>query len=221
MLPKISNLVQNSDEKRIKVYIDKSIEFMMFLAMPMCFGLIVVSKEFVPMFLGSAFRASIILVDLLAVTIVFVAFANVIRTQYLIPKEKDKIYITSVIIGAAINLVFNLLLMRRYQAVGACIGTILAEFFVMFYQTMMVGKELPIFNYIKISITYLLKSIIMFIAVYYIRKYVKIDDRSMKVMFMVFSGCVIYGLLNVKYIWNILNLDSIMNKIKARTKNEV
>ena len=63
----------------------------------------------------------------LSITIPFMSFANIIRTQFLIPSEKDKEYLSSVIGGAVVNLIANTLLISKIGAIGATIGTILAE----------------------------------------------------------------------------------------------
>ncbi len=56
---------------------------------------------------------------LLSVTVFFIAWANVIRTQYLIPNKRDSIYLTSTMVGAILNLIINWMLIPKYQANGA------------------------------------------------------------------------------------------------------
>ena len=56
------------------------------------------------------------------------SWANVIRTQYLIPNKRDSIYLTSTMVGAILNLIINWMLIPKYQANGAAFGTIVAEF---------------------------------------------------------------------------------------------
>ena len=75
------------------------------------------------------------------------AWANVIRTQYLIPQHEDKTYIISTFVGAIVNLIINFLLIPKYDSVGAAIGTVFAEFSVFLIQFIMVRKELPHFLY--------------------------------------------------------------------------
>ena len=49
------------------------------------------------------------------------------RNQYLIPYHYDSKYIQSVLLGVVVNLFSNILLIPRYGALGAVIGTLLAE----------------------------------------------------------------------------------------------
>lgn len=204
MLPRISNLVSKGENQRILEYIKKSVNFMMFLAFPMCFGMIAVSNDFIPIFLGKDFVKTGYLINYISCIIVFTSFANIIRTQYLLPKEKDKIYIISVIGGAIINLICNLIFIPLYASIGACIGTIAAELIVMLYQVYKVKNELPIKKYLKDMIPLFIKALIMFIIILLI-KLLPISALY-KVLIQIVIGISIYGLLNYKYILEITNL---------------
>ncbi len=215
MLPRISNLVANDKRNEILKYIYNSIKFVMFLSFPMCLGLIAVSNTFVPMFLGHSFIDAIFLVKCMSITILFASFANVLRTQYLIPYEKDKIYMCSILLGAFSNLICNIIFIPKFGAKGALIGTILAEFLVMLYQTVSVRKELPIKKYISNIIPFLLKALIMFTAIY-LFNYIGMN-RVLRLLIQVLLGSLIYGLLNTKYILSIINIKKIF---KRRLKHE-
>lgn len=215
MLPRISNLVSKGDNEKVKYYIKKSLNFMMFLAFPICFGLIAISSDFVPLFLGNDFIKSSVLIYYLSFTIIFISFANVIRTEYLIPNEKDKIFVVSVIGGAIINLIVNYLLIPRYLSVGACIGTIIAEFFVMMYQVITIRKELPIFDYLKSISRFFITSLLMFIVVIMI-KLLNLNS-FITLIIQVVLGSLMYFILNIKYISSIINfkkIKKIFNKNK-------
>lgn len=165
MLPKMSNLYATGNEKEGNKYIGLSLEFVMFISVGAMFGLIGVSPILIPIFLGSKFIECVNIVSIMSITIVFLAWANVVRTQYLIPKKKDKIYIISTIIGAIINLLINLLLIKKYGAIGASIGTVFAEAAVCIYQSIMVRKELNINLYIKKILFYIFPGIIMCLVI--------------------------------------------------------
>lgn len=202
MLPRISNLVAKKEKKEILKYIDKSINFMMFLAFPIFFGLITISKNFVPLFMGNDFDKTSILVNYLSITLLFISFANVIRKQWLVPNGKDKTFTVSVILGAIINLLINYLLIPKYNSIGACIGTIIAEFSVMIYQIIYVHNELPIVNYLKSISKFLITSIFMFIIIYTLN-YLKMND-VIRLVLQVVIGIIVYFSLNNKYILSII-----------------
>lgn len=196
MLPRMSNLMQNDKEQEAKEYIRKSIKLILLIAFPMTAGIMVIGEKFAPIYFGAEFAETGILMKYLSVTIIFIAFANVLRTQYLIPKEKDKVYIISVSIGAVMNMVTNCILIPKYNAMGAVVGTILAEFSVMFVQSIAVWKELKLSQYIGTFIKYFLCALIMYILIYPL-KYLIDNDLCCIIIQMVF-GVLIYGLLTFK-----------------------
>jgi len=216
MLPRVSNLISKGSIEKVNDYISKSIEFVMFMSFAMSFGLIAIGYNFAPIYFGESFQKTGILIMLLAITLPFLSFANVIRTQYLIPKEKDKIYIISVCLGAVVNLVINFLLIPKFQSIGACIGTILAEFTVMFYQTISVRRELNILKYLRNIFPFLLKTIVMF-AVIYSLNLININ-KLLRLGIQVISGVTIYSLLNINYINSLVNFKKIFKKIPILKK---
>ncbi|MDB8460405.1 flippase [Turicibacter sanguinis] len=166
MLPRMTNLTANGNFDKAKQYIEISLKFIMFLAIGITIGLFAISSNFIPLFFGEQFKDSVPVVSILSFTVLFISWANVIRTQFLIPQKKDKIYIISTVLGAIINVVINLLLIPNYGAVGAAIGTIFAEASVAIYQTFNVRKELEINKYFKNSLVYVIPAIIMYLSIY-------------------------------------------------------
>lgn len=211
MLPRVSNMLSKKQEDNMKNIIMKTMQFSMFATLPMFFGLCAISRDFAVVFLGEQFAKSGILIQLLSITIVFLAWGNVIRTQFLIPKERDREYVISACLGAIVNFIVNYILIPKYASVGACIGTIVAEFFVMFYQSIAVRHELPIKLYIKNSIEFLFKSIIMFIMVIVVGALIP-KNKIGKISIQIITGTIIYGLLNLKYILNNFKIKLIMKR---------
>lgn len=212
MLPRMSNLIAKGDKEQTEKYISKSIKFVMFLSLAMCCGLIGIGYKFAPFFFGKEFQKTGLLIMMLATTLPFVSFANVLRTQYLIPREEDKIYIKSVFLGAITNLIMNLIFIPLYGGAGACIGTITAEFAVMLYQAIAIKKELPIKYYVFDGIPFVIKASIMLVIIYPFN-YLHISD-FLRLVIQVGLGCIVYGLLNIKYILSIVNIKKILKKLK-------
>ncbi len=208
MLPRISNLVANGEKNKTMEYISKSIELVLFLSIPMFFGLLAIGRNFAPIFFGENFIKTGYIIQYLSITMVFISWANVIRTQYLIPNEKDKIYIVSVFGGAIVNVVINYLLIPKYNAVGAAIGTIFAEMFVMLYQTYAVRKELEIKKYLDYLYEYAIKGLIMYILIILLNNV--IENKIILIMVQIITGVIIYMTLNYKYV--LRNVKTVFNK---------
>ena len=171
-----------------------------FFIIPMVLGLIVISKDFTIMFFGKEFLKTANIIILLLPTVVFGAMTNIIRSNYLIPKSKNKIYVMSTAIGAIINLIINIILIKKYGAYGACIGTITAEFSVLIYQILYTRKEINYLGNLKKIIPIILKSFIMMI--YLIAIGTLIENIYVKIIVQLLNAIVIYFILNYKYILN-------------------
>lgn len=165
MLPRMSNLAARGKIKESGQYIYNSMIFAMFLASGMMFGIAGIAEDFVPLFLGEEYESCVLLIRVMAPTVPFVSWANVIRTQYLIPNHEDKSYIISVVLGAAANLAVNFSLIPSLGALGAIIGTVCAEGTVCVSQTLLVRKKLELTRYLKNTVMYFVFGAVMFLII--------------------------------------------------------
>ncbi len=197
MLPRMSNMIaRGENKKRVEGTFDKSIVFAMFLATSICFGIMAVSREFVPIFYGPGYEKCNFLFYIILPGSMFEAFANVIRTQYLIPRKKDKIYVFSLGIGAAINLIMNLILIPRYDSVGAAIGTFSAYATVCVVQAICVFKEANIGRNVVNSIPFVISGIAMFLLLWCYTPNVSNDVLALFVKIIIGAGCYL-GILGI------------------------
>lgn len=215
MLPKMTNLFRKNSKDSMK-YIQISMNYVMCLAFGLAGGLAGIAFVFSPVFWGKEFVDCAILISGLAITIPFNAFANVVRTQYLIPMSRDKEYTITVFVGAIVNFVANSLLIGRYGAVGAMWGTIIAEIMVCILQVSMVRHNLPIKLYIKEICPYLFFSLLMYGLVRYIGS-ISMKNVGTLIAQIVYGACF-YLILSSIILWkrrdqvfvNIVNKSKIM-----------
>lgn len=199
MLPRISNMLNKEEDKsKVIKYNIISLELVMFLSIGMTFGLAGISDVFVPLFYGNDFLNSYKVLLFLLPCLVFVSWANVIRTQYLLPNKKDTIFCLSVIIGAIVNVISNFILIPYFGAVGAAISTIIAEFTVCVYQSIVANKELNLTKSLVFSLRFILIGIIMYIVIVNIN----INSSIVCVVVRILSGIIIYILLSLFYLRN-------------------
>lgn len=198
MLPRMSNLAKNGNIEKSREYIAKSMQFILFLSFACTFGIAGIAPVFAPVFLGEKYTACIVLIITLAPIAVFKAWANVVRTQYLIPNGKDKDYVISVVLGAAVNVVINLMLIGKLQALGAVIGTVIAELVVAIYQTIAAKDALQIRLYIHNGWFYAVGGIIMFFSVHFIGR--ELGNKVITLVLQVIVGGSIYIIISFLYI---------------------
>lgn len=80
-----------------------------------------------------------------------------------------KIYTVSVLAGALTNIILNVLLIKKYGAIGAAIATSVAEFIVLSIQLYEINKNIKIKETVIESKNYMLSAIVMFICVNLLR----------------------------------------------------
>ncbi|MBJ8349337.1 oligosaccharide flippase family protein [Streptococcus sp. CSL7508-lung] len=168
MLPKISHIISKGMIETSEKYLERSMWFTLLIISAMSFGIMGVSKEFVPLFYGQGYEVNILLFQILLPSCIFIAIANIIRTQFLIPHKMDSIYIKSTILGAVVNIIINLLLIPNMAAIGAAIGTFFAEMSVCLFQIYSIRKSLPIGKYIIKASPFVIIGFMMYLLLYHI-----------------------------------------------------
>lgn len=195
MLPRMSALAAKNKDSESSNIIHKSLVFVMFLSCSFTFGLAAISDDLIPIFYGSEFLPCIPLLILISIKLPFMAWANVIRTQCLIPNHRDREYLVSLYVGAAVNLILNLILIPLYAAYGAALATIAAEVSVCIVQTCFTRSQVnPLKPAIKSS-GFIIIGIIMYIVVRLISN--NIGEMSiLGLVFEIFCGAVVYLFLS-------------------------
>lgn len=197
MLPRMSYLLKNHSVESTKT-IYASMKLALLLSCMMAAGIFLVSNDIVVVLFGYDFYKSGEIIRILSITIFASAWANVIRTQYLIPSGKDTIYVISTIGGAVVNLLLNIVLIPQYGAYGACLGTIAAEYFVMIYQTVKVRKVLEIKRYFNLAWKDLVISCGIILFSYEVGNF--FSDIYVRLLVNIFIAIVLFGTINYKYI---------------------
>ena len=135
LLSRIANLSSKNDEDGIKKYINLSIKFTLFLSLPMMFGLIGISKVFVPLYLGNEYIETSKVIYYLCPLVLITSLNSVLGVQLLLAVKKDVEYIRCTVLGAVINIALNFALIPKYGIIGACITSLLSEFVVLILET--------------------------------------------------------------------------------------
>lgn len=199
MLPRMSKLAADKDDSEANNLIDKSMMFVAFLSVAMSFGLASIAPEFIPIFFGDNFRECIPLVILISPTMFFFSYANVIRTQYLLPHKRDSSYIISVLVGAILNFAVNAILIPKYEAIGAVIGSLCAEAVVCILQMWFVRNELDVKKYYMYLPPFIVAGMIMAVSVRTIKKF--IHWGMLGIFLEVSIGATLYIFLSTLYIY--------------------
>lgn len=193
MLPRMSNTFANGDNEQMNNYINKSLNGVAYVSIPMAVGLASISKEFVPWFFGPDFGQVTYLIIISTPILFLIAMSNVFGMQYLLPANKTKEFTASVTVGAIINVILNFLLIPKYKAIGACIATVVAEFSVTTIQYIFVRDIIKKRHFLVNILKYLVAAAAMFIVVRVIGNYMGV--RIITTAIQAILGSVIYVII--------------------------
>lgn len=199
MLPRISNLRSKGDDKQVLYYISKSMKYIMIVSIALAFGIASVSHTFSVVYFGNEFEICSILLKAIAPAIIFYAWSNIIRNQFLLPNDMDSVFVVATITASIVNLVLNGIFIPRFGALGAVIGTVGAQFSELTYQTLKVKKLLPIKKYCAGLIPFIISGVIMFICCNGVENLLGVTSLALLVQICV--GVIVYGSFATIYLY--------------------
>lgn len=190
MMPRIAKLYAEGSKEIIKEYMYKTFRFVFLLGFPLVFGIISVAENFVPVFLGAGYEPVINLICIISPIILFIGFSNVTGSQYLLATKRQREFTISVICGAIVNAILNLILIREFKAQGASVATVVAELTVTLIQLYYVRNDFNILKIIKSSIKYFISACVVFFVSCTINNFVM--DELLCVCLQVLISVILY-----------------------------
>lgn len=191
--PRIGYLYAINNEEKINDIMKKSYRFTAFISWPMAAGLILVSRNFVPWFLGKEFIGAVALINILSLTILLIGISSITGNQYLIPTHKHNQYTISLFIGLGSNVLLNYFLIPKFLAIGAAASSVISELIIVVSQFIFVKKNISTITIISDSINYIISTIIMFIVVWLLS--INFTPSLLNTLIITFTGALIYLIL--------------------------
>lgn len=199
MLPRITNIIANNDKNKEFHYFNRILFFTAAFSSIMCFGIMACSTEFVKWYFGDGYEYCAYILLAIMPSSLFLALANVIRTQIIIPHKMDNIYIYSVCSGALINFILNILLICKYNAIGAAIATVFAELIVLIIQLIYSWRIIKDKNIFLKILPFYLFGAAMFIIIYNIN--ISLNSNFSVLVVKAILGFVLYFIFSIIYIY--------------------
>lgn len=191
MLPRISNLLSEGKKDEQQKYIRFSFVFVSIVEGALCFGISSVSDIFSVLYYGEEFRITGQILQVMIFTALFSGWANVIRTQYLIPMREDRVYVISMLVAAVVNFILNLIFIPVYGAKGALIGTVSAELIVLIIQAVAVRKFFEWKAIIRENVPFVMIGLLMLIIVRLENRVLACSD-TLKLSIQIITGAIVY-----------------------------
>lgn len=166
LLPRASYYIEHNLNEEFLRISKKAINFVFLIASPMLIYFILFAKHGILFLSGGGYERSVIPMQIIMPTLLFIGLTNILGIQILVPLGREKEVLYSEIVGAIVNMIVNFLLIPKYLAAGAAIGTVVAEFTVLIVQFFSlrttIRKMLYSISYWKIAIGIFLASISSF-----------------------------------------------------------
>lgn len=165
IIPRMSYLVSKRDEEEVNKLQKKTLLVLLYISIPMMFGIIALADPIIFLFCGAEFSPSSVVMQILSPLLVIITLSGFVGHQVLIPLHKEKYGNYCVIGGAITNLSLNFFLIPNYAEAGVAISVVLSEIVVtimhFYYARNLIALRYKDFFPFKC----LLASIAMFIAI--------------------------------------------------------
>ena len=193
MNSRIANAYARDDKEEVKQCLEKSFNFVWFLAIPMMFGLMAIAPKFVPWYYGEGFDGVTSIMIATAPILIAIGLNGITGIQYLVQIGKQKIFTISVTIGAIVNVILNIILIHFFKGVGAAIASVIAELSILGYQLIYFKDQFSIWEILKLSIKCFISGIVMFVVVNILVKFMEVSIINTVIQIIV--GGIIYLLM--------------------------
>lgn len=130
LLPHMTGLFAKENIDKIIQTMKATLHIQLYFSIPIMFGMLIVFDKLVPWFFGEKFLFINNVIPCFSVLIVIMPLGLSISRQYLMPIGKIREYNKSVLIGAIINILANIILLPTIGFFGVVLANILAELFV-------------------------------------------------------------------------------------------
>ena len=197
MLSKTSNMLAKGDNDKAIQMMISTLRYITVFSSLIIFGLMAVSTDFSVLFFGAEYEYTGAILNVMACSLLFMAWTTVLRSQYFMPANKDRHYVISVWAGAVINVGLNLVLIPRYDAIGAAIASDISYFFVLATQLFFARKDVRVWELVKGSIAPFASGIVMYISIRLLRSVLSCNWVSLGVQIVL--GTSVFGLLMLLY----------------------
>lgn len=212
MLPRVANLFKEGKLDEVKESMYTSFQFISFLTFPLCFGLIGISKGFVPWFFGEGYGKVVYNLMIISPIIIIIGYSNVIGTQFLLPTGRQKEYTLSVCTGTVVNLCCNFLLIPMLLSYGAAIATVIAELSVTLVQVIATRSTFSYRYIFKLVYKYIIAAVLMLVVLLFLSNIMPVG--ILYTVIQMTAGCFVYFIVLI--VLKDSSIYTVINKIKRR-----
>lgn len=159
MLPRMSALATNGNTEEFLKKYKQSIDLLISFAIPVIVGVFIFAPEIIMLISGPGYEGAIAPMRIIIPLVLIIGYEQILVIQTLMPLKKDKIIFRNSIIGAAVSVACNLIIVTKLGAVGSSITWVSCEIIILILSQTALSKILPIpFDFkglIKVILSYI------------------------------------------------------------------
>lgn len=187
--PRIGYLFGKNDNAQIQSYMYAGYKFIWLLGIPLCFGLVSISDNFVPWFFGEGFEKVSGLLKISSFLMLSTGIGSISGT-YLIQTKREKTYTFTLITGLTVNCLLNMILIITLKSYGAVIASVAAETVIALVELYILRYELSLSKIIFSGKNYFLAGLIMSVILSFFNAY--LSHSVVNTFIMIFTGAAVY-----------------------------
>jgi O-antigen/teichoic acid export membrane protein len=198
LLPRLTMAFQNKNFDEAGMLLNKSMNFVVFLSVPIAIGMFCLSEEIILLFAGSKYMPAVPSLQVLCFIVIFVGMAQVFSHQILLPLHMEKMILYASIIGVIVSLILNFALIPVFRHVGAAISSVATEAVVTLILFLFVRKAIkfsfPLIQFLQSTLTCTLFFIIKYLVM-------QMTENAALVVLMTVSLSGLSYLLFQVFVW--------------------
>lgn len=127
LLPRLSYYVKQNEKERFYQMIGKAVNFVVIAGLPLTVYFMLYADESILFLAGEGYEGSVLPMIVLMPTVLLIGLSNITGIQILTPQNLEQKVLNSIVAGAVIDFVLNLVLIPRFASTGAGLATLAAE----------------------------------------------------------------------------------------------
>lgn len=213
-IPRLTYLLKNENKQKYEEKLKYSISSILFIVIPLCFGVFVVAKEAIIIYAGEKYLTAIPVLMAACIIKIVITLESIMNNLVLYPHDKEKrVFYVSLSCGI-LNLILNslLIIFKIFSPLTAMITTGFAELIVFIvqynYSKKQIGLNISIFS--RENITYLLLGL-LFIPISHI---VRLLNYSFALNLLLIIVLCIFLYISLLFIKKDRNIIFLLSKVK-------
>lgn len=134
LLPRLSFYIEMGEKEAFRSTVVKAFRFVFTAGSAVMVFFILFAKDSILILSGKAFLPAVFPMQLLVLTVLLIGLSNITGIQILTPMGHEEKVLISIVAGAVVDFLLNLLLIPHFASTGAAFATVMAEAVVLVIQ---------------------------------------------------------------------------------------